>query len=87
MAFLIDFVFNGQALFDMEHNFIHIDESGMSRKKVLDLFLVRICEDLKENLETGSSKHDDNQTGISEAQLIQYSIMDAKIHYFTNTCK
>jgi hypothetical protein len=54
----------------MEHYSFDIDEGGMSRKEVLELFLIRICDDLKEKLKTDSIKSNDNQTGISEAQLI-----------------
>lgn len=70
VAFLIDCVFNGAPLCYLEHYLFDIDESSMSRKEVLELFLTRICEDLKDKLEVDSIKPNDNQTDISEAQLI-----------------
>ncbi|CAF4174919.1 unnamed protein product [Rotaria sordida] len=42
----------------------------MSRKQVLESFLIRICKHLKKRIGPGSIKPNNNWTNLSEAQLI-----------------
>jgi hypothetical protein len=70
LCVLLRFVFNGQILCFMEHYSFGMDENKISRKQVLESFLIRVCKHLKKRIGPGSIKPNNNRTNLSEAQLI-----------------
>jgi len=70
LCVLLHFVFNGQILCFMEHYSFDMDENKMSRKQVLESFLIRICKYLKRKIGSGSIKPNKKCTKLSEARLV-----------------
>jgi hypothetical protein len=68
LCVLLRFVFNGQILCFMEHYSFGMDENKISRKQVLESFLIRVCKHLKKRIGPGSIKPNNNRTNLSEAQ-------------------